>query len=198
MFLLSSSLAGARFGEFGIRSTLTPDTAASASGQTMVMLGGITNMDSYGAGGVLTDVGTVCLMSEPFDPSSETVNVHYTISLLLTDQPSGRSATFVLTPPLGLTAQVTIPQVGNAASHTVTDLPPAETQLIGSTEYTISALPSDYFIEPGPPTDKGAGPTGGFSVWITASPVPEPALLAIVAIGICAASRRRPVRCLAD
>lgn len=189
--LVSSSLSAARFGEFAMRSTLTPDTAASASGHTMVMLGGLTNMDSYGAGGVLTDVGTVCLMSEPFDPSSETVNVHYSISLVLTDQPSGRSATFDLTPPGGLTAQVTIPQIGSATSHTITDLPPQETQLIGSTQYTVSALPSNYFTEPGPPTDKGAGPTGGFNVWITAAPVPEPATCAAALLGLAAAAIRR-------
>ena len=130
-------------------------------------------------------------MSEPFDPSSETVDVHYTISLVLTDQPSGRSATFDLTPPLGLTAQVSIPQIGSAtAAHD--DRPPAgrNSASIGSTQYTVSAMPSDYFTEPGPPTDKGAGPTGGFSVWVTASPVPSRHFSSGTATGICLACRR--------
>jgi len=190
--LLTSTAFGAKFGEFALRSTLSPDTAASASGQTMVMLGGINNMDLFGAApGTAAQVGTVCLMSEPFDPSSETVAVHYTISLTLIDQQSGQSATLDLIPPAGLSADVTIPAHGNAISHTITDLPPTVSALIGSAEYTVSALPSDYFIEPGPPTDKGAGPTGGFTLWITATPVPEPASLATFFASLAAIALRR-------
>jgi hypothetical protein len=174
--LAAPPVMGARFGEFAMRSTLSPDTAASASGQTMVMLAGTNNMDLFGAApGVRTQVGTVCLMSEPFDPASESVTVRYTISLTLIDQLSGESATLGLTPPAGLTADVTIPTRGNAISHTVTDLPATVSARIGSAEYTVSALPGDYFTEPGPPNDKGAGDVGGFSLWITATPVPEPA-----------------------
>ena len=192
VLLVPATAPAAQFGEFAMRSALTPDTAASASGQTMVMLGGTTDMDLFGAApGVRVPVGTVCLMSEPFDPSTETVIVHYTIAVTITDQQSGHSATLDLVPPAGLTAQVTIPAVGAATSHTITDLPATVSAQIGSAEYTLSALPADYFTEPGPPSEKGAGDVGGFGVWVSASPIPEPAALALPAALAASTLRRR-------
>lgn len=189
----TSARSWASFGDFTYNATLTPGTIASPAGDMMVVLTGQTqkSLNAAGPGGVMADAGMICLMSEPTATGTETFGGQYTIDLFLTDTDSGKSATFALTPPLGLTAQISIPAGAPDSAVTTTDLPPMQSQVIGSTLYTVSAMPSDYFMQPGPPADKGAaGTPGGFMVDIAASPVPEPASVGLLG-GLAALLIRR-------
>jgi hypothetical protein len=166
---------------------------ASPTGFAMASLGGqpITTL-SAGSGTVDAHAGMICLMTESGVYSSDAINAPYTIDLLLTDSDSGQSHTFSLTPTKGLTSNVAFPLVGNATATTTTDLPPAVSDVVGSTLYTISADPQKYFSPPGVPEDKGRpGLTGGFILEVSAAPAPEPGLCVVIAALPLLLRRRR-------
>jgi PEP-CTERM motif len=127
-----------------------------------------------------------------FDMPAQFTNAAYTLSLKLTDEPSGQSGVFTFQGLLNGTAW----KHGSLITNTFVG-PTTETMVLGNEQYTV-ALGS--FVPPGPPGPENAGTIGAT---ITMQPLstqatPEPSTLALAGLGLVLTGlttwrkRRRP------
>jgi len=193
--LVAGQQAHAAFADFQYGTTVTPspiNPTASVPAQGSVInqagvgtypapTGAVTNAAVNGPLGSDITVGTITVTDLGLGAYTDTYGpTVITVNLALRDVDSTAVGLFTFAGILS--GQVSSNGTTSAAAIFNPFVAQSQTQLIGSTLYTVRIIPSKAFTAPGSPPSGGTGLAGTYSFNVVAA-VPEPASVGLLALG---------------